>query len=103
MPPLISVAPAESGPALTDYGNGMTDINPSDIKSITVLKGTAASSLYGSLGKNGVIIVTTKKGSPGNLPSIWRVRSMDRLSVNYLMSKNNLVRVGEVFRHYPEW
>ena len=56
-----------NGPALTDYGNGMTDINPGDIESITVLKGTAASSLYGSLAKNGVIIVTTKKGKSGKL------------------------------------
>jgi TonB-linked SusC/RagA family outer membrane protein len=56
-----------NGPALTDYGNGMTDINPGDIESITVLKGTAASSLYGSLAKNGVIIVTTKKGRAGKL------------------------------------
>jgi outer membrane receptor protein involved in Fe transport len=34
-----------NGPALSDYGNGMNDINPSDIESLTVLKGTAASSL----------------------------------------------------------
>jgi TonB-linked SusC/RagA family outer membrane protein len=56
-----------NGPALTDYGNGMTDINPNDIESITVLKGTSASSLYGSTAKNGAILITTKKGKAGKL------------------------------------
>jgi len=50
-----------------DYGNGMTNINPNDIESITVLKGTAASSLYGGLAKNGAIMITTKKGRAGKL------------------------------------
>ena len=64
-----------NGPALTDYGNGMTDINPNDIENITVLKGTSASSLYGSVAKNGAILITTKKGKAGkvrvDLASAW--------------------------------
>ena len=48
-----------------DYGNAAADINPDDIESITVLKGAAASALYGSQGANGVILVTTKKGARG--------------------------------------
>ncbi|TDW95715.1 SusC/RagA family TonB-linked outer membrane protein [Dinghuibacter silviterrae] len=50
-----------------DYGNGMNNINPNDIETITVLKGTAASSLYGSLAKNGAIMITTKRGRAGKL------------------------------------
>jgi TonB-linked SusC/RagA family outer membrane protein len=50
-----------------DFGNGMTNINPNDIESLTVLKGTAASALYGSLAKNGAIIIVTKKGKAGKL------------------------------------
>lgn len=50
-----------------DYGNGMNNINPNDIESITVLKGTAAASLYGSLAKNGAIMITTKRGRAGKL------------------------------------
>ena len=46
-----------------DYGNLAQDINPNDIESISVLKGPAASALYGIRGKNGVILITTKKGS----------------------------------------
>ncbi len=56
-----------NGPALSDYGNGSTDVNPNDIESITVLKGTAAASLYGSQAKNGAILITTKKGRAGKM------------------------------------
>jgi TonB-linked SusC/RagA family outer membrane protein len=46
-----------------DYGNAASDINPEDIESISVLKGAAASALYGSRAANGVVMITTKKGS----------------------------------------
>ena len=45
-----------------DYGNNGMDINPEDIESINVLKGAAASALYGYLAGNGVLMITTKKG-----------------------------------------
>jgi TonB-linked SusC/RagA family outer membrane protein len=45
-----------------DYGNAAADINPDDIASINVLKGAAATALYGSRAANGVILITTKKG-----------------------------------------
>jgi len=45
-----------------DYGNAASDINSEDIESISILKGAAASALYGSRAANGVILVTTKKG-----------------------------------------
>ena len=48
-----------------DYGNAAADINPDNIESISVLKGAAASALYGSIGANGVILITTKKGKRG--------------------------------------
>ncbi|MEO6355856.1 MAG: SusC/RagA family TonB-linked outer membrane protein [Ferruginibacter sp.] len=48
-----------------DYGNSAADINPDNIDNITVLKGAAASALYGSRGSNGVILITTKKGKKG--------------------------------------
>jgi len=46
-----------------DFGNAASDINPNDIETIDVLKGAAASALYGSRAANGVIMITTKKGS----------------------------------------
>lgn len=48
-----------------DYGSPASDINPDDIESVTVLKGAAASALYGSRGSNGVILITTKKAKKG--------------------------------------
>ena len=48
-----------------DYGNAAADINPDDIETVTVLKGAAASALYGSRGTNGVILITTKKSRRG--------------------------------------
>ena len=45
-----------------DYGNAVSDINPNDIESMSVLKGAAATALYGSRAANGVILITTKKG-----------------------------------------
>jgi TonB-linked SusC/RagA family outer membrane protein len=50
-----------------DYGDGIKDINPDDIESITVLKGANAAALYGSRGANGVILITTKKSSKKGL------------------------------------
>lgn len=47
----------------SDYGNGIADINPDDVASISVLKGPNAAALYGSRASNGVILITTKKGS----------------------------------------
>lgn len=46
-----------------DMGNGLSDINPEDIESMSVLKGASAAALYGSRAGNGVILITTKKGS----------------------------------------
>jgi TonB-linked SusC/RagA family outer membrane protein len=46
-----------------DGGDGLSSLNPDDIESITVLKGANAAALYGSRGGNGVINVTTKKGT----------------------------------------
>ena len=46
----------------TDFGDGISSINPDDVASVTVLKGGAAAALYGSRASNGVILITTKNG-----------------------------------------
>lgn len=46
------------------YGSGLNNLDPNDIESINVLKGAAAASLYGSRAANGVLLITTKSGSP---------------------------------------
>ena len=53
---------AKSGRGGFDFGNSASDIDPNNIESITVLKGAAATALYGSQAANGAIMITTKKG-----------------------------------------
>lgn len=48
-----------------DYTNRASDINPADIESYTILKGPEATALYGNLGANGAIVITTKKAKAG--------------------------------------
>jgi len=57
-----NTADQKAGRGGFDFGNAASDINPDDIASINVLKGAAATALYGSRGMHGAIIITTKKG-----------------------------------------
>lgn len=72
-----------------DYGNAASDINPEDVATISVLKGAAATALYGSRGANGVIMVTTKKGKARNgigvsISSTLNTGSIDKSTfINY--------------------
>ncbi len=50
-----------------DGGDGISNINPDDIESVSVLKGASAAALYGSAAANGVILITTKKGQAGTV------------------------------------
>ena len=63
--PIASIPDIDTGNSVTgsDYAGRALDIDPNDIESINVLKGQAASALYGMRASNGVIIITTKKGS----------------------------------------
>ncbi|WPQ62611.1 SusC/RagA family TonB-linked outer membrane protein [Chitinophaga sancti] len=51
----------------SDNGDGIQNINPDDIETMTVLKGASAAALYGSRASNGVILITTKTGKKGNM------------------------------------
>jgi len=65
--------------------NAMTDINPNDIESISILKDASATSVYGARASNGVILITTKKGSRGktnvslNLSYGWQTLPKERI------------------------
>lgn len=63
--PLIVLdgVPLESGGISGNTGNFLSLINPSDIESMTILKDASSTAIYGSRASNGVIIITTKKGS----------------------------------------
>ncbi|WP_316837366.1 SusC/RagA family TonB-linked outer membrane protein [Pedobacter nutrimenti] len=53
------------GSGVSDGGDGISNLNPEDIASISILEGASASALYGSQAQNGVILITTKKGKVG--------------------------------------
>lgn len=72
-----------------DFGNRANDINPDDIETLTVLKGPSATSLYGSRGASGVILITTKKGKAGKNGKAFKISvgssySQERV---YIMTK----------------
>ena len=73
--------------------NALSFINPNDIETFTVLKDASATAIYGSRASNGVILITTKKGTPGNKISVnasslftvsQKVRNIDVLSGDQL-------------------
>ncbi|MBL7966440.1 MAG: SusC/RagA family TonB-linked outer membrane protein [Prolixibacteraceae bacterium] len=57
-----STSAATNATRTVDFGNAASDINPDDIESISILKGAAATNLYGSRAANGVVIINTKSG-----------------------------------------
>ena len=61
----VNTSTQQNGFGGFDYGNAGADLNPDDIESVNVLKGAAATALYGSRAANGVVLVTTKKGKKG--------------------------------------
>jgi len=80
--PLIVVdnQPIDNSTISTNGGDGSTvtqnraaDINPNDVESVQVLKGAAASAIYGARASNGVILITTKRGNNG--PTRWTISS----------------------------
>ena len=71
MPDLSGEQPEGVFAGAGQTGDGLGSINPDDIESISVLSGPSAAALYGSAAANGVVIITTKKGSK------------DQLSINY--------------------
>ena len=79
-----------------DYGNRGNDINPDDIESISVLKGPAATALYGSLASNGAVMITTKKGRQRKGPSKTDVE----VSSSYELS--NILKLPEFQNSYGQ-
>ena len=65
-----------------DYGNSLKNLNPDDFESVSILKGAAATALYGSRGLNGAIIITTKsgKGSHGLGVSVTQTIGIDKVT-----------------------
>jgi TonB-linked SusC/RagA family outer membrane protein len=72
----------------SDYGNNAADLDAENIESISLLKGANAAALYGSRARNGVVLVTTKKGKSGQVKiSFTNSTAMDQLA--YLPTYQN--------------
>ncbi|PIF47435.1 TonB-linked SusC/RagA family outer membrane protein [Chryseobacterium sp. 52] len=69
--------------SIFDYGNFLSDINQEDIESINVLKGAAASALYGERGSDGVILIVTKSGRGTNDGS-WGVTLTSGITAGFI-------------------
>lgn len=65
-----------------DGGDGISNLNPDDIESMSILKGASAAALYGSQAANGVILITTKKGHAG----VQNVQFSSNLTVDHVIS-----------------
>jgi len=74
-----------------DFGNQLKNLNPDDYETMTVLKGSAASALYGSQALNGVILITTKKGK--NRPGLG-------VTLNQTTSWNKVYRLPDFQNSY---
>ena len=59
-----------------DNGDGIGNLNPDDVETMTVLKGQSASALYGARASNGVILITTKSGKRGNFSVDYNINAM---------------------------
>ena len=76
-----------------DQSNRAVDINPNDIASMTVLKGAAATALYGVRAANGAIVITTKKGKSGK-PVVNVNASYGTATVNKLSERQSIYSQG---------
>lgn len=78
-------------------GNLLSTVNPTDIEYFTVLKDASATAIYGSRASNGVILITTKKGSDGKV----RITYDGNVSVGMRVDKVNVLN-GDQFRTFVE-
>lgn len=101
-PIMNSISSAQESSTYTDFGNAAMDIDPSEIESISVLKGASASALYGSRGANGVVLITTKKGSKKKGIGVEFSTSFDFNNVYLLPNYQNEYGQGRNGSEY-EW
>jgi len=66
-----------------DQGDGISNINPDDVETMTVLKGAAASALYGARAANGVILITTKGGKKGSMAVEYNANVVADKAINF--------------------
>lgn len=95
--PLIVLdgVPLETGGISGNDGNFLALINPSDIESMTILKDASSTAIYGSRASNGVIIITTKKGSTDRMKVRFTTTNsiQTRTKLNDMLSREEFINV----------
>ena len=86
-----------------DAGNGIGDIDPNNIENITILKGAAASALYGSRASNGVILITTKSAKNNSKLSVEIMTSTDFAEVARIPHLQNEFGQGWNGKSWSSW
>ncbi|TDD96264.1 SusC/RagA family TonB-linked outer membrane protein [Flavobacterium cellulosilyticum] len=97
---------SSSGTGVTrsfDAGNGIGDIDPNNIESITILKGAAASALYGSRASNGVILITTKSAKNNSKMIVEVMTSTDFAEVARIPHLQNEFGEGWNGKSWSSW
>ena len=93
-----TTADFDTGKSVTgaNYADRSIDINPEDIESVNILKGQAASALYGIRASNGVIVITTKRGSKNNMnkPSVTISTNLSAQRVSRKFERQNIYSQG---------
>lgn len=80
----VNTVSVKGAGVFADGGDGLSSINPDDVESMTILKGAAASALYGSRAKDGVIMITTKsKGKSRGLGVSYNMNYTDEAPLDY--------------------
>lgn len=102
--PINTSADFSTGNSVTgaNYADRSIDINPEDIESINILKGQAASALYGIRASNGVIVITTKRGSQGAMskPQVTVSTNLSAQKVSRKFERQEIYAQGNSFGAY---
>jgi TonB-linked SusC/RagA family outer membrane protein len=98
---------AGSSNNVRSVGNRASDLNPEDVESINILKGGAATALYGLRGSNGVVVITTKRGKSGamqvNFSSTYGFENINKIPETQLVYTAGIVGVYTPIGLGPAW
>lgn len=103
--PIESTADFSTGQSVTgaNIADRSIDINPEDIESINVLKGQAASALYGIRASNGVVLITTKRGKlNSSKPTVTLSTNMSAERLSRKFKHQNVYSQGNAFEKYSD-
>ncbi|HWJ29823.1 MAG TPA: TonB-dependent receptor plug domain-containing protein, partial [Flavisolibacter sp.] len=91
----------------TQMPNRISDINPEDVESVNILRGGAATALYGLRGANGVVLITTKSGRAGtfrvNLTSSYQIDNVNKTPDLQLKYTQGYIGVYDSTSFWPAW